>query len=100
MSKYVLSTGAQADLIDIRQYTLDKWGKVQWKSYFSELKSTMILLAENPAIGAKTLDLGDNYFRFPLKHHVIYYIQQPTQIVIVAVLGKSMSPQKHFEIIN
>ncbi|MGF1756424.1 type II toxin-antitoxin system RelE/ParE family toxin [Photobacterium sagamiensis] len=100
MSKYVLSTGGQADLIDIRQYTLSKWGQAQWQSYFAELKSTITLLAESPAIGTKTLDLGDNYFRFPLKHHVIYYIQQPAQIVIVAVLGKSMSPQKHFEKIN
>ncbi|MFA0317974.1 type II toxin-antitoxin system RelE/ParE family toxin, partial [Vibrio cyclitrophicus] len=30
------------------------------------------------------------------KRHVIYYIQKQDHIIIAAVLGKQMSPAKHF----
>ncbi|CAK2482254.1 Type II toxin-antitoxin system RelE/ParE family toxin [Vibrio crassostreae] len=43
---------------------------------------------------------GQNYFRFPLKHHVIYYIQKQEHIVIAAVLSKHISPAKHFSQIS
>ncbi|TCN86437.1 type II toxin-antitoxin system RelE/ParE family toxin [Vibrio tasmaniensis] len=38
MTQYKLSYAAQSDLIDIRRYTLERWGQTQWTTYFSELK--------------------------------------------------------------
>ncbi|MEZ8968121.1 type II toxin-antitoxin system RelE/ParE family toxin [Vibrio breoganii] len=96
MTHYKLSSAAQSDLIEIRRYTLERWGQTQWTTYFSELKQSMELLANNQQLGIGVSELGQNYFRFPLKHHVIYYIQKQEHIVIVAVLGKHMSPAKHF----
>ena len=96
MTHYKLSSAAQSDLIEIRRYTLERWGKTQWTTYFSELKQSMELLANNQLLGIAFFELGQNYFRFPLKHHVIYYIQKREHIVIAAVLGKNMSPAKHF----
>ncbi|MEZ9132730.1 type II toxin-antitoxin system RelE/ParE family toxin [Vibrio breoganii] len=95
MTHYKLSSAAQSDLIEIRRYTLERWGQTQWTTYFSELKQSMELLANNQQLGIGVSELGQNYFRFPLKHHVIYYIQKQEHIVIVAVLGKHMSPAKH-----
>ncbi|MEZ9768807.1 type II toxin-antitoxin system RelE/ParE family toxin [Vibrio breoganii] len=96
MTHYKLSSAAQSDLIEIRRYTLERWGQTQWTTYFSELKQFMELLANNQQLGIGVSELGQNYFRFPLKHHVIYYIQKQEHIVIAAVLGKHMSPAKHF----
>ena len=96
MTHYKLSSAAQSDLIEIRRYTLERWGQTQWITYFSELKQSMQLLANNQLLGIGFFELGQNYFRFPLKHHVIYYIQKREHIVIAAVLGKHMSPAKHF----
>ena len=96
MTHYKLSSAAQSDLIEIRRYTLERWGQTQWTTYFSELKLSMELLANNQLLGIGVSELGQNYFRFPLKHHVIYYIQKQEHIVIAAVLGKHMSPAKHF----
>ncbi|ARV75640.1 type II toxin-antitoxin system RelE/ParE family toxin [Vibrio campbellii] len=97
MTRYKLSPAAQTDLIDIRHYTLENWGGAQWTNYFGELKQSMALLASNELIGIDMPELGTGYCRFPLKHHVIYYIRKPDHIVIAAVLGRNMSPAKHFQ---
>lgn len=97
MKKFKLSPAAQSDLIDIRRYTLQNWGSAQWSSYFNELKQSMDLLANNELIGVDMPDLGKGYCRFPLKHHVLYYIKKPDHIVIAAILGRNMSPAKHFQ---
>ena len=97
MAQYKLSPAAQTDLIDIRRYTLGNWGGAQWRHYFAELKQSMTLLANNELIGIDMPELGVGYCRFPLKHHVIYYIKKPNCIVIAAVLGRNMSPAKHFQ---
>ncbi|EIZ1368904.1 type II toxin-antitoxin system RelE/ParE family toxin [Vibrio parahaemolyticus] len=97
MAQYKLSPAAQTDLFDIRRYTLENWGGVQWTNYFGELKQSMALLASNELIGIDMPELGAGYCRFPLKHHVIYYIRKPDHIVIAAVLGRNMSPAKHFQ---
>ena len=97
MTQYKLSPAAQTDLIAIRRYTLENWGGAQWTNYFGELKQSMALLASNELIGIDMPELGTGYCRFPLKHHVIYYIRKPDHIVIAAVLGRNMSPAKHFQ---
>ncbi|OEF76666.1 acyl-CoA acyltransferase [Vibrio cyclitrophicus 1F111] len=53
-------------------------------------------LASNKLLDIEVSELGQDYFRFPLKHHVIYYIRKQGHIIIAAVLGKHMSPAKHF----
>jgi toxin ParE1/3/4 len=97
MGLYKLSSSAQSDLVAIRRYTLEHWGEIQWESYFNELKQAMSLLAKNELIGVDIPSFGYNYRRFPLKNHVIYYIRKSDHIVIVAVLGRNMSPLKHFQ---
>ena len=97
MTRYKLSPAAQTDLIAIRRYTLENWGGAQWTNYFGELKQSMALLASNELIGIDMPELGTGYCRFPLKYHVIYYIRKPDHIVIAAVLGRNMSPAKHFQ---
>ncbi|MGG5575611.1 type II toxin-antitoxin system RelE/ParE family toxin [Vibrio diazotrophicus] len=100
MSSYKLSPLAQSDLTDIRRYTIEHWGSAQWSVYFNELQESMSLLANNELIGIQIPEMGERYYRFPLKHHVIYYITLEDHIVIAAVLGKHMSPAKHFTSIS
>ncbi len=100
MSSYKLSPLAQSDLTDIRSYTLEHWGSTQWSLYFIELQESMSLLASNELIGIQIPEMGERYYRFPLKHHVIYYITSEDYIVIAAVLCKYMSPAKHFESVS
>ncbi|OCQ54105.1 Toxin ParE1 [Photorhabdus australis subsp. thailandensis] len=55
---YRLTPDAQADLIEIRRFTVQKWGKMQSEKYLSELQQTFRLLAVTPALGRGWTDAG------------------------------------------
>ena len=92
---YRLTPDAQADLIEIRQYTIQQWGIDQARKYLSELRRTMYLLAEAPTLGKSRPEVGTNVLSFPHVSHVVYYMVHEQQIVIFAVLHKRMVPMKH-----
>lgn len=97
MIRYRLTSAAQQDLMNIRRFTMEKWGAEQSKTYIHELKNTMELLAEMPSMGRNCDDsLGEGIYRFPLASHTLYYIESSVYgIIIIAVLHQSMVPEKH-----
>lgn len=97
MPKFRLTPEAQADLIEIRRYTLAQWGSAQSVKYLSDIRQTLRLLADSPSIGKFRLDVGANVQSFPHVSHVIYYVLHEQQLVVFGVLHKSMTPIKHLE---
>ena len=93
--KFVLTADAKSDLINIRQYTLAKWGKAQWLLYKNTLLNSLQNLAENPQLGQNIVEISASAFYFPLKNHVIYYLQRSDDIVVVGIISTAMSPAKH-----
>lgn len=92
---YRLTPDAQADLIEIRRYTLNQWGNDQSQKYLSELRQTIKLLSETPTIGKQRNEVGVDVYSFPYASHVIYYTLYEQQVVVFAVLHKSMIPLIH-----
>ncbi len=92
---YRLTPDAQSDLIEIRQYTLNQWGKDQSKKYLSELRQTIKALSKTPDIGKQREDVGADIYSFPHASHVIYYTLCKQGPVIFAVLHKRMVPLPH-----
>ncbi|MDX7992318.1 type II toxin-antitoxin system RelE/ParE family toxin [Xenorhabdus littoralis] len=92
---YRLTPDAQADLIEIRRFTVQQWGKMQSEKYLSELQQTFRLLAVTPALGRGRPDVGAEVLSFPHVSHVIYYIIHERQPVIFGVLHKRMVPANH-----
>ncbi len=95
MSNYRLTPDAQSDLIEIRRFTLDRWGEAQSKKYLSELRQTIHLLAETPSLGTPRPDAGAEVLSFPHVSHVIYYVVYEQQLVVFGVLHKRMVPVNH-----
>lgn len=95
MSTYHITPDARADLIDIRQYTVQQWGKPQSQSYLSELRQTIRVLAETPSLGKSRSDVGTGVLSFPHASHVIYYVEHDYHIVVFAVLHQRMLPSQH-----
>lgn len=95
MSNYRLTPDAQSDLIEIRRYTLQQWGSAQSQKYLSELRKTIRLLAETPALGKARPEVGMNVLSFPYVSHVIYFIVHEKQLVVFGVLHKRMVPVNH-----
>ena len=97
MVNYRLTSDAQSDLIDIRRYTVEQWGKAQSQKYLSELRQTIRLLTETPSLGKSRLDLGEDVLSFPHVSHVIYYMIHERQLVVFGILHKRMVPVNHLD---
>ncbi|ERT14381.1 MULTISPECIES: type II toxin-antitoxin system RelE/ParE family toxin [Photorhabdus] len=97
ISHYRLTPDAQADLIEIRRFTVQQWGEVQSEKYLSGLQQTFRLLASTPALGRDRPDVGSGVLSFPYVSHVIYYLIHERQPVIFGVLHKRMVPANHLD---
>lgn len=95
MPSFRLTPNAQADLIEIRQYTFQRWGAEQSQKYLREIRQTIGLLAETPALGKSRPDVGTNVQSFPQGSHIIYYVIHAQQLVVFGVLHKRMVPFDH-----
>jgi toxin ParE1/3/4 len=95
MPGFRLTPEAQADLIEIRRYTLQQWGAEQSQKYLREMRNTMGLLAETPALGKSRPDVGADVHSFPHGSHSIYYVVHEQQLVVFGVLHKRMVPAAH-----
>lgn len=97
MVNFRLTPDAQSDLIDIRRFTVEQWGKAQSQKYLSELRKTIRLLAETPFLGKSRLDVGEGILSFPHVSHVIYYMVHKRQLVVFGILHKRMVPMNHLD---
>ncbi len=97
MPQYLFTAQSKQDLIQIRRFTVERWGKDQSVLYLHDLRKTLLLLSEMPSIGKGCFDdFGKNIYRFPFGSHIIYYLTiADEKIVVVAVLHQSMVPAKH-----
>jgi toxin ParE1/3/4 len=83
---------AENDLAGILRFSLSKWGAKQANRYLDGLEQLTASLAEQPAMGSGCEDLASGLQAFPYQSHVLYYLVEPTRLVIVRVLHKRMNP--------
>ncbi len=95
MKNYSLTQAAKSDLINIKRYTSEHWGKLHSQEYLSKLRHTISLLAETPSLGKLRTDVGSKILSFPYCSHVIYYVNHNNCVVVFAVLHQKMLPSKH-----
>lgn len=97
MLHYRLSKAAQNDLLEIREYTLENWGKEQAKLYVTELATEFEQLSLSPAIGRLRAEIDDSVRSFQVRHHIIFYRQTKTGIEIARILHEAMDMEQHFK---
>lgn len=97
MPNYRLTSDAQADLIEIRRFTVKQLGNAQSQKYLSELRQTIRLLAETPSLGKARPDVVEGALSFPHVSHTIYYVIHAQQLVVFGVLHKRMVPVNHLD---
>lgn len=95
MAKFRLTDRARADLMEIYEFTEDKFGAYQADAYYAGLIQTFGLLADFPRIGQAVDELAAGYRRFRFQSHLIFYTEQPDHIEIRAVVHgtKDIRPQ-------
>ena len=96
MTTYILSPQAQDRLEQIRQYTIDNFGKRQNKTYMGKLRDKMRLAADNPKKeGQDRKDIKDGYYSIRAGKHYIYYRIRQDHIDIIDILHETMEPNRH-----
>ena len=97
MATYRLTRDARRDLSVIREFTKSRWGNKQSKKYILELREVLTLLSDNPLMGIRRRDIDAGVYSFPHASHVIYYMIEKKQLIVIGVLHGSMAPINHLE---
>jgi len=92
---YKLTPRAENDLIEIYVYGFQKFGEPQAEKYFSDLENCFQLLSETPLISRQREEFTPPVRIHHHSRHLVVYVTQDDQILIVRILHDSMDIQKH-----
>ena len=93
-----VSVEAEEDINLIAAYTTTTWGWRQTNIYLAKLEDGFTLLAQNPSVGRSCDSIRPGLRRFEIGKHVVFYLIEPGELLIVRVLHQQMIPDKsHFE---
>lgn len=86
-----VSEKAQKDLINIWEYTFQKWSLEQADRYFNILVHGMNEICKNPDLGKSYEYIRKDYFGYNQKSHIIFYrIINNETIEIIRILHQKM----------
>lgn len=97
MSRYRLAPRALRDIDQITDYTLATWGERQAEKYLTELDQRFRWIAQNPKAGRLRDEIGEGYRSFPHSAHVIFYLIDSEDVVIIGVPHGAMDIEAYFD---
>ncbi|CAM3664091.1 Toxin ParE1 [Vibrio aerogenes CECT 7868] len=86
---------ARQDMLDIWQYTCDKWGRRQADRYLRELAEKLSVLAGMPELGRAADYIFSGLRVYHFRHHIVLYQITATHIDIIRVLHERMDVTQH-----
>ena len=94
MTRYRLSRRAKADLDEIWDYSLNRWGDQQAAAYHRQIYTAIGMIAERPDLGWSDSNLRPGYRRRSAGSQVIFY-RVSDMVEIVRILHQNMDPKFH-----
>lgn len=73
MQSYRLTNKAVDDLVEIWDYTIENWSEEQAKNYYKDLTLSFEMLASNPKLGRKYIEISDEIYGFVCHRHIVFY---------------------------
>ena len=95
MASFKLSRRAEADLLHIGAYTLDRWGNMQAVRYLAELEACCQRLAGVPMLGRACNRIRPGLRCMEVGSHIVFYRAASEFVLIVRILHQSMLPARH-----
>lgn len=95
MGSFSFTEEAERDLEGIVDHGREQWGAARTDLYIDALEERLHLLADNPGVGSERDDISPGLYSFPHESHMIYYVQNNDQIVVIRVLHGRMDPVNH-----
>lgn len=75
MPRAVLAKRARKDLIEIKQYTVDRWGKDQARRYIGQIRQCADDLANHRLHGKLREDIAPYLKSYHVGRHMIFYVE-------------------------
>ncbi|RZQ56172.1 type II toxin-antitoxin system RelE/ParE family toxin [Pseudidiomarina tainanensis] len=94
MLDYKFTPLALDDLVEIREYTVGRWGVLKANDYIEQIESTIKLLCEFPQLGKLNINLDSKYQSYPFESHIIFYMVEQNTIVIHGIIHQRMLPTR------
>jgi toxin ParE1/3/4 len=91
-----LSRRAQADLDDIRDYSLAEFGVARAFAYLDAVEAAFRRIVEFPDVGAVHPLVHPPIRSLSCQQHRIFYEIEGNAILILRILHKAMDVQRHF----
>lgn len=95
MVNYSLSEKAVSDIANAYEYGVVTFGLLQAQSYMLEMHERFQMLSDNPNFGRDASQLAERLRRFEYESHIIFYLPEDDDTLIVRVLGKKMDFIQH-----
>ena len=95
MTTYTLSNKAKEDAEGIYDYTNEKFGSAQAETYLIAIHECLSMLAVSPKLAITAKEIREDYFRYPIHKHMIFFKQEENGIYIVRVLHQQMQYSLH-----
>ncbi len=90
-----LSREAQADLDDIRDYSVEHYGLSRAIAYLDAVEAAFRRILDFPDIGVTRSDLRGALHSLPAGEHRIYYEHDGGRVLILRILHKRMDERRH-----
>jgi len=95
MALFKLSVSAEADILHIGAYTLDRWGKEQTARYLHQMETCCQRLAGQPLLGRACNHIRPGLRCMEQGSHIVFYRLAANFVLVVRILHKSMLPTRH-----
>ena len=94
---FFLTQKAKDDLKNIARYTEAEWGREQRNFYLKQLDDSFRILSKTPNIGLNCDYIRDNYQKFRVGRHFVFYrpLNSGKAIEVVRILHERMNVEIH-----
>ena len=96
MGDYRLTSSAESDLAEIADYTIENFGIEKARRYRDALEACFQTIADNPKLGREADEIAPTLRRHQHKSHVVFYLPESKDVLIVRVLHENRDFVQHF----
>lgn len=86
-----------SDLIEIAEFTRDRWGEAQAERYLRQLDKRLKALCKKPESGREFGALKPGYWRAQEGRHVVFYVFSNETLDVIRILHERMLPERHLD---
>jgi toxin ParE1/3/4 len=87
------SVAARKDLMTIRAWTAQKFGRAQSAVYVRQVEAAMQLILDNPGLARSAGELSPGLFKTFAGSHIVYFRNAGEVINVIRVLHGKMKPE-------